>query len=100
VSLFDEPSQKPPDPLRWICWLPLLSLFVIEVYVRNFDGWGAWTAAPILILPGLISLTILIPALIACVAEVRAGTMKPMTFLYTLAAGLPIFWLGVRRFFT
>ena len=46
--------------LRWLCWMPLILLGVTEFYVRGFDGWGAWAAAPILLVPGIISLAIVI----------------------------------------
>ena len=96
-----SPANRAPSGgsvLRWLCWLPLASLVIAESYVRQFDGWGAWASAPILLLPGLISLAIAIPALLECVAGIRAGRLRPAMLLYTGLAGLPLLWLGVRRF--
>jgi hypothetical protein len=95
----DQRSPGTPRWLSWICWLPLGSLLAIELYIRSFDGWGAWAAAPLLLIPGLISLAVVIPGILGCVTEIRAGRLNPATVLCTLVASLPIFWLGVRRFF-
>ncbi len=92
-------DQRSSGPPRWIYWLPLGSLLAIELYVRKFDGWGAWAAAPLLLVPGFISLAIVIPGIYGGVTEIRAGKLRPATVQYTLVASLPMFWLGVRRFF-
>ena len=84
--------------LRWLCWVPLILLNVVEVYVRRFDGWGAWAAAPILLVPGIVSLAIVLWGLYECVAEARAGKLSKAAPLYTLIAALPLLWLVVRRF--
>ena len=86
--------------LRWLCWMPLILLGVTEVYVRRYDGWGAWAAAPILLAPGIISLAIVIWGLYECAAEVRSGKLSQAAPMYTLIAGLPLLWLMVRRFLT
>lgn len=84
--------------LGWLCWLPLLCLLVVELYVRGFDGWGAWASAPLLLVPGLVSLAITVPALLDCAAGLRAGSLRPQTLLFAFVAALPMVWLGVRRF--
>lgn len=94
------PGSRKPGAIRWVCWLPLLSLVAIEVYVGGFEGWGAWASAPLLLLPGLLSLAIVIPGLVDCAAEIRAGALRPATLLFTLVAAVPILWLAIRRFFT
>ena len=35
--------------------LPLVLLGLISIYVRQFEGWGAWAAAPLLIPPFILS---------------------------------------------
>lgn len=39
-----------------ISWIPLALFVATSVYVRQFDGWGAWAAAPLFIPPLAISL--------------------------------------------
>jgi len=65
----------------------------------NFDGWGAWAAAPLLLVPALISLVIVIPALFDCASDKRAGQLRVTTCVYAAIAALPLLWLMVRRFF-
>ena len=84
--------------LRWLCWIPLILLGVTEVYVRSFDGWGAWAAAPILLVPGAISLAIVIWGVFECASEIRAGKLSQAAPMYTLIAALPLLWLVIRRF--
>ena len=86
--------------LRWLWRLPVVSMFVMEMYVRNFDGWGAWASAPLLLVPAVVSLVIVILGLVEMVIAIRAGRLNLATLLLTLIAGLPILWLGVRRFVT
>jgi len=85
--------------LRWLCWMPLILLGATEVYVSRFDGWGAWAAAPILLVPGAISLAIVIWGVFECASEIRAGKLSQAAPMYTLIAGLPLLWLVTRRFF-
>ncbi|MEE9207350.1 MAG: hypothetical protein V3U67_03070 [Gemmatimonadota bacterium] len=92
-------EDKRPGALRWLWWLPLISLLAVEIYVSGFDGWGAWASAPLLLVPGFISLAIVIPGIFDVVGEIRTGRPIVATFLYTVVAALPILWLGVRRFF-
>ncbi len=74
-------------------------MLAVEAYVSRFDGWGAWAAAPLFLVPVLISLGIIIPGIFDLVAEIRAGKINRATLLYRGIAALPFVWLGVRRFF-
>ncbi len=84
--------------LRWLCWIPLASLLGIELYIRNFDGWGAWASAPLLLVPAMLSLPVVILALSACVSTLRTRGQLSVAVLVTLVSAVPIIWLGVRRF--
>jgi hypothetical protein len=86
--------------LQWLCWLPLASLLGIELYIRNFDGWGAWASAPLLLVPAIVSLPIVILGFSECAAAMRARAPLFATVLFTLVSAIPLVWLGVRRFFT
>ena len=85
--------------LRWLCWLPLVTLAATELYVSQFDGWSAWAAAPVLVVPGIVSLVVVLIGLYDCRVAHRSGRLGPAGPVYTVIAGLPLVWLLVRRFF-
>ena len=37
--------------IRITCWIPIVLWLVLNAYVTQFDGWGRWAAAPILLIP-------------------------------------------------
>ncbi|MCF8719323.1 hypothetical protein [Nitrospina gracilis] len=41
----------PHKVFYWTCPLPLLLFGVFWWYVNQFEGWGQWAAAPMLIMP-------------------------------------------------
>ena len=45
---------------HWLSPLPLLGYFGILLYLKRFDGWGAWGAAPMLLLPLGLSLALVL----------------------------------------
>jgi hypothetical protein len=83
--------------LRWLCWVPLILLGATEAWLRHYDGWGAWAAAPLLLGPAIISFAIVLAGIWECVKELRAGGLSQAALLYTLIAALPLIWLAVRR---
>lgn len=40
------------------CWVPAAIWYLTGVYLRRFDGWGAWAAAPLLIPAVVLSLVL------------------------------------------
>ncbi len=81
--------MTPLQVRRWLCWLPLGSLLAVELSIRGYDGWGAWAAAPLLLIPGFVSLAVILWGL--------ANRPRPK-IPFMLVAALPLLWLGVRRF--
>jgi hypothetical protein len=77
----------------------LVCLLGVESYVSNYDGWGAWAAAPLLLVPAIISLPIVILGLFECIARARVRAPILATVLLTTVSAAPVAWLGVRRFF-
>jgi hypothetical protein len=81
--------------------MPLILLGITEFYVRGYDGWGAWAAAPILLVPGIISLAIVIWGLYECAAEIRHGKLSQAAPVYTLlrlGCGFPAFGICIWRY--
>ena len=84
--------------LRRLCWVPLASLVAIELYLRNFDGWGAWASAPLLLLPALVGLPFVAIGSSDFLAARRAGRPAGTAAVATLIAAFPVLWLSIRRF--
>lgn len=78
-------------------WLPLASLVAVEIYARSFEGWGAWSTAPLFLAPFVLSLVIGGAGLVRFASELRARRLRVSTAMLTVAALLPIAWLLVRR---
>ncbi len=85
------------DALRLLCWVPIATLTAVELSVGQFDDWGAWAAAPIFLVPGLVSLVVVIIGLFVCGAAQRSGKLGAAGPMYLVIAGLPLIWLLVRR---
>ena len=85
--------------LAWLCWMPLLSLLATEAYVSNFDGMGAWAAAPLFLVPLFLSLVIAGAGSVQCIFELRQRSFHTSTAVFTVVAVFPTLWLLVRRFF-
>jgi hypothetical protein len=83
---------------RWLCWLPLMILLAVEVYVAGFDGRGAWAAAPMLLLPAIASILVVFPGIARIVSQQRPAEETRRLILLTTVAAAPLGWLLVRRF--
>lgn len=96
-----SPSRGPQNAdgrgFALACWLPLASLVGIETYVRGFEGWGAWSTAPLFLLPLGLSFVIGGTGTVRCVAELRAGSLRRSSLVFTAVALLPLVWLLIRR---
>jgi hypothetical protein len=99
VQLHESPPQRAKSVLGRIFWLPLACLVAIELYARNFDGWGAWATAPLFLLPFGLSLAIAGAGAHQAFSELRSSAARSSTFLFTAVAAAPIAWLLVRRHF-
>ena len=84
--------------LAWSFWIPVASLFGVEIYASNFDGWGAWATAPLFLIPLVLSLVIAGVGAVRCILECRARSCRLSTVVFTVVAALPILWLLVRRY--
>ena len=92
------PTSSGFQVLAWLSWIPLASLLATEAYVSNFDGMGAWAAAPLFLLPLFLSLVIATAGSVHCAIEWRRGAGRLSTIVLTVVALLPLLWLLVRRF--
>ena len=96
-----DATARPDEPSRvfgWLFWIPLASLLATEAYVSNFDGMGAWAAAPLFLVPVFLSLVIAGGGIVQCVLEARRASSRLSSLVFTLVAAAPLLWLLVRRF--
>ncbi len=56
-----------------LAWLPAAVLVGLKIYVAQFEGWGAWAAAPLFLIPLALSLVI---GLVGVVLYVRKPAEK------------------------
>lgn len=75
-----------------VAWLPPLALAAVFAYVAGYEGWGRWSAAPLLLLPVFLALPITLAGLVRIRAERAAGRIRGATLLSTTVAALPLAW--------
>ena len=92
------PDRRPRSLLRRVFWLPPASLVAVELYVRGFDGWGAWASAPLFLLPLVLALAFAAAGGWALLAEVRGGGIRGATLVLTAVAASPLVWIALRRY--
>jgi hypothetical protein len=90
-------SEKKRNSLTFVCWLPIVSLLAVEFYVRSFDGWGAWSTAPLFLLPLILSVVIAGVGVVQIFFELRSGASYASTAFFIVIALIPFFWLLIRR---
>lgn len=84
---------------RWfyvIAWLPIAALLGVQLYARQFEGWGQWAIAPLFLLPVILSVVLVIIGIAICRREAGAGRALAAPATATLAAAIPALWFVVR----
>ena len=84
------------DPFVLLAFVPAITFIVLLVYVRGYDGWGAWAAAPLLLAPPFVSLPITWIGVRRILTERTRGAIRAATVLLTVVASVPLLWLGWR----
>jgi hypothetical protein len=79
-------------------WIPLACLAAVLWYLKQFDGWGSWGAAP-LFLP-VISLSAIagLLGIVLCFRQWRNGHRDFRLFAATLLAGSVALYYCIRGF--
>lgn len=77
--------------------VPTLTLIVIEIYAGTFDGWGAWSTAPLLLVPAILGLAIGSAIFIELCSRWRNRQNSQSAVIRLALALLPVFWLLVRK---
>lgn len=78
----------------WLSPLPLIVFGIGNWYVDRFEGWGRWAAAPVLLVPILLSLGMGIAGGVSTVMQRRSGNPWGEWLSGTLiAGGLALYFL-------
>jgi hypothetical protein len=85
---------------RWLSWVPAATLAGTWLYVERYDGWGAWAAAPLLLLPIGLSAVMAAVGLAFCLKALKSHGIDHLTTLATLLAALPVIWFAIRVLLT
>jgi hypothetical protein len=93
-----DPPRRAGRGLALACWLPVATLVAIELYVRSFEGWGAWAAAPLFLLPLTLSVAIAGVGAVQWLRDLRAGSGRASSVIFIAVALIPVVWLLVRRY--
>jgi hypothetical protein len=81
---------------RGLSWAPLALLLGMQWYVRGFDGWGRWAAAPLVLLPVALSVMMVVAGGGLCRREAQAGQPFAATLIAIILAATPALWFGAR----
>ena len=76
--------------------LPLVLIGLISIYVRQFEGWGAWAAAPMLIPPFILSFIMGLWGILLIRQAKRKNAPEGKLMLAALLAGSLAIWAIIR----
>ena len=81
--------------LIWTSWVPPALWLATVVYLRQYDGWGLWAAAPLLLPAVLMSLGLGLAGLAHLILDARraAGLDRPLLGATLLSSSLILYVL-------
>ncbi len=86
------------DTKRWlVAAVPPASMLLAEAYIAPYDGYGALAAAPVLMVPAILSLALGIPATVRLIFMGKDETRTSGSILRLALALSPVAWLMIRR---
>lgn len=80
---------------RYLCWIPAAGWAYARLEIDRYDGWGAWAAAPLLLVPVAAS-ALLVGVGLLLASRSRSGRPKPGDWTAIAVAGLPLLWIALR----
>jgi hypothetical protein len=80
---------------RFLCWIPAATWLCARAAVERYDGWGAWAAAPLLLVAVAMS-AFLAGVGLLIVGRMRAGRSTEWDWAAIGVAGLPVPWIAFR----
>jgi len=80
---------------RLLSWIPAATWIGMRAYVGQYDGWGAWAAAPLLLVPVAVSAVFVGIGLLLSVSS-RAACSATADRVAIGIAALPLLWIALR----
>ena len=79
----------------WVSWIPAAAWLGMRQYVEQYDGWGRWAAAPLLLVPVAVSALFVGIALILATRS-ESGRPTRGDWIAMGVAALPLLWFAAR----
>ena len=79
-----------------IAGLPLALLLGLQFYASQFEGWGRWAAAPLFLVPLVLSVILAGIGIGVCRREASEGRSLVLPASATLASAIPALWFLAR----
>ena len=80
---------------RFACWMPVAAWIYARSVVERYDGWGAWAAAPLLLLPVAVS-ALFVGVGLLLVGRSRAERPGRWDWIAIGVSALPLLWIALR----
>lgn len=80
---------------RWVSWIPAAVWISMRMVVEQYDGWGRWAAAPLLLVPVAVS-AVFVGVALLLVGRKGADPPPPGTWIAIGIAALPMAWIALR----
>lgn len=80
---------------RLVCWIPAAAWVYTRTVVDRYDGWGAWAAAPLLLVPVAIS-ALFVGVGLLIVGRPNIGRPGNGDWIAIGVAALPMLWIALR----
>jgi len=88
-----------PTIFHILAWTPIAVWIATEIFTRGFEGWGRWAAAPMFLIPMVLSAALIPVGLRLCRDQHRAeGPVRP-TAVATLIAAAAALWFLARALY-
>lgn len=82
---------------RLLCWVPAALWVWARLITARYDGWGAWAAAPVLLVPVAVSSLAVGVGLLSVgrSPQGRRGS-RQWDWMAIGVSALPLLWFGLR----
>ena len=81
--------------VRFLCWVPVAAWVYARSVVDRYDGWGAWAAAPVLLLPVALS-ALFVGVGLLVISRPRPGYPVGWDWIAIGVSALPLLWIALR----